>query len=309
MREGGPPIQRCLAWAIALLGAFLVLKLGFPPYGQYEDYNAPGLSIALVTDFGRYLAACLPLLGILAALLVAARRFQGAERRELLCRVGILVCLFAAAVIPYVVVGKPIDPVDFNDWTHRNALLLVVFGSLTFATLARVFEQHSRGSTARARLFGCIVTLFAISSGALLYLGYHYKVTQAAYMESLGVALEMMGEPQPGGVTFGNPDPSGTDVGPFYFQEFNALLERTFGKAAWISTPNPLSPQELNERFRDPRKYRTMWIYPDMTPDCISLILVERRSTGWRPEMNWLQLFGLVDPQMITARLFGVSCG
>jgi hypothetical protein len=193
-RGKGPPIHRCLVWAVALVGAFLVLKLGFPAYGQYADYNAPGLSIVLAIDFGRYLLACLPLLAILVGLSVEARRFQSAERRQLWARVGILLCLFGAAVIPYVVVGKPSHPEDFNSWTHRNPLLLVVFGSLTFATLAHVFEQHSRGSLQRARLFASVVTLFAVSSGALLYLGYHYKVTQVVYMESLGVALEKMGE-------------------------------------------------------------------------------------------------------------------
>ena len=128
-RDDAPTIQRCVIWAVGLSGAFLALKLGFPAYGQYADYNIPSVSIALIVDFGRYLAGGLPPLLILLGLLVWARRLGDVEKRELGCRVGILLLLFLLAVIPYVVVGKPAHPEHFNEWTHRNAFLLVVFAS------------------------------------------------------------------------------------------------------------------------------------------------------------------------------------
>jgi hypothetical protein len=307
-RHDGPTIQRCVVWAVSLVGALLILKLGFPAYGQYAAYNIPRLSFALVVDFGRYLGACLPLLVILFALFSAAHRFQPAEKRDLVWRIGILLGLFSAAVIPYVVAGKPAHPEHFNEWTHRNAFLLVVFGSLTFATLAHVFEQRFLGSIARSRLFGTILTLCAISSAALLYLGYDFKVAQAGYMDSLGVALKKMGEPPSGGVSLVRDASSPI---PARSYELNFLLEKAFGRAAWLNiilVPDLL--QSLKEYSQLPRKYRTMWIFPDMTPDCVSVIRIRTHSTPWWQAKSWLWLLGLSEPPVtMTTKLTDIRCG
>jgi hypothetical protein len=307
-RDGGPTIQRCVVWSAALVCAFLILKLGFPTYGQYAGYNTPRPSFALVVDFGRYLAICLPLLVILFALLMAALRFPTGEKGDLLWRIGILLGLFSAAVIPYVVVGKPAHPEDFNEWTHRNALLLVVFGSLTLATMVHVLEKHSRGAIGRSKVFGTAVAVCAISSGALLYFGYQFKVVQAVYMHSLGVALEKMGEPRPGGVKFVFEGSIPITVARY---EINSLLEKTFGRAAWLThRRGPPLLRHLKTQFRRPRRYRTMWIYPDMTPDCYSFIRVEAHPTPWWRAKSWLRLLGLSDsPVAITANMTEVRCG
>jgi hypothetical protein len=303
----GPPFKRCLAWAIALTGVLLILKLGFPPYGQYDEYNTPGLSSALLLDFGLYLAACLPLLGVLIGLFAFAQRIAADEKRALLARILILLCLFAAAVVPYVVVGKPAHPADFDGWTHRNALLLVVFGSLTSATLSQVFRQHDWGSKSRSRLFGSIVAIFAVSSGTLLYLGYHFKVHQAVYMGSLQGALKEMGAPRPGGVSFKISKFSKMDIRTF---ELSSLLEKSFGRAAWVTSARPLSPKALKKKAKStPSAYRTMWLYPDMTPDCVSKIRVVTDSTPWASPRGWLYLLGFIDPPFsTTAHLVEVRC-
>lgn len=306
-RDDGPTIRRCVVWTVALVGAFLILKLGFPPYGQYAAYNRPRLSFTLLVDFGRYLAVCLPPLLVLLALFLAAHRLGTTEKRDLLWRIGILLGLFSAAVLPYVAVGKPAHPEHWNEWTHRNALLLVVFGSLTFATLAHVFEQRSFGSLPRSRLLGTMVALCAISSGVLLYRGYQFKVAQASYFDSLGVALQKMGEPRPGGVRLVLDEPSPMVARDY---ELNSLFEKTFGRAAWLTVvPVPHIFVTVKAMSQRPRSFRMMWIYPEMTPDCLSVIRIRTRSTPWWQAESWLHLLGFSDPPVrLTAKLTNSRC-
>jgi hypothetical protein len=127
-------------------------------------------------------------------------------------------------------------------------------------------------------------------------------------MNSLGVALEKMGEPRPGGVKFASEGSVSFRVTRY---EINSLLEKTFGRAAWLThRRGPPLLRHLKTQFQRPRRYRTMWIYPDMTPDCYSFIRVEAHPTPWWQAKSWLRLLGLSDsPVAITANMTEVRCG
>jgi hypothetical protein len=209
--------------------------------------------------------------------------------------------MFLAAALPYVAVGKPAILGDLGGWTHRNALLLVVFVSLTLATAVDAAERSRPG------LAGVLLCALALASLLTLYAGHQSKVTQAAYQRALVTALREMGAPRPGAVSMRFDTPAPMELRNYVV---GSLYHEAFGRSAWLVLPARAPLVRPVAASRRERAYRVKAVHPDMTPECVSRVRVTtRRDASWRWR-SWAQLLGIPGPPAfrLEARLVDSRC-
>lgn len=298
--HGAPRIQVApvVRWSIPLVVGFVGLRVVFPAYGEYTTYNAPTLAASRLADLADYGVLLLPYVGLGGAALWASRGLAAEPRRALRDRLSLISILAAFAVVPYVAVGKPARLLDFDEWTHRNAFLLVVVHAIVLALVADAVLRPTSptGPISRWRRLG--VGICVLASAAVLYVGYSFKVAHAVYTSSIIESLARAAPPRPGAIVLqlDRPGPM-----PIRSYEQSAMLAKAYGRAAWVGHV-PRAPgwaARLRSEAMQPAAYKAQWIFPAMTPECHTVIRVHvQRRSGWEV-LSWAHLLGLTETPLV----------
>jgi hypothetical protein len=328
--EGRAHARTPSARTLMLLAAGVIFFCGsriyFPPRGLYEGYNqlvinGEGGFVQFVKQsiygVARYATFVAPTLALAAFVGFVTRsspqtRSAGAlaTLRELASdrRIVALVLLSAAAIFPYIAVGKHAAITDVRDWSGRQAMLLAV--PLALLTSYLFFLIYRRATTLARGLSIASVMVLVITSWLALWIGLAEKVNRNTFDAELEKTVRSeLQAIEPGLVQIIG---QGIPLPGFRTYEANVLMFRALHRSDWwvhigteLKEDFQVSPQVLARR----EIQQTYAHFPTSSGSpCTTLVQI--RAEGFEGAGAAMKsLFGLTTGRSVRVASQRKSCG
>ncbi len=221
---------------------YAIVRIFFPPHGQYVNYNSPILGSLLGLAkagysfllFGTYLAPIVASVFIIAVLTDSSYNHQ---KNIFITKLSLnpkwlvwLMILFLAGAFPYAVVGKTSTLWGVTDWKNRQAFLLAVPTALLTASYLQIMYEKAAVSLIKNTVLICGAVILLLNAFLLLS-ATAYKVNRQIFVSQLEAEIKINEEKlQPGLLEIvgdGIPGPS------LRGYESNFLMFTATGKADW----------------------------------------------------------------------------
>ena len=281
------------------LAVFVFVNLFFPAHGIYENYNSfigvsPEKLMYLVLHsimFGTYLVPMLAIIGLFFSIMLSIKRPVNVQTNIISkiehLKPSLLLILFIAGVLPYVVVGKFSHFLDIFDWTNRHGILLALpaslFAALCFEIMYKISEYKLMktlvviGSTVLLTFQISLMTVsLAHKLNRQIFVSELESAIRLSQEELLPGALEIIGKRfPPFGV--GKPGPH------LRSYELNFLMYRATGKSDWYMRIG----REQDASFTIPcyirlnRNYQLKYIYNYDSSHDLNHTIVDIEVSGY----------------------------
>jgi len=254
--------------------AYFIDNKFFPPYGGYEAYNQVKFQnldfISLIKNIYNYLTFFIFYLWIPAFyFLILKLKKRNIELKNLFKKEAIgdylvVIIIFVASVVPYILVNKSSDLFFFSDYQSRHAYLLAVSFGLFFSILLKKINDIYN----IRKIYLLILTFFILQNLFILSVGYYTKIESAFFRYDFVKKLKKIEEPPGGNVQI----ISSHTPGNLRNYEVSYLFYKAYGKASWWGSVR--NNQELMENVKVPEwmlkkdDYRTVNILDDYNQQC-----------------------------------------
>lgn len=203
------PSKKTLTIFSAAVVCYVLPRVFFPPSGLYEPYNGIGSF-----DFGamarifyhtiRFATYLLPLLigvGLSFLALVTLQKTQGVRFQNIEGKpvALLLLGLFVAAVIPYILVGKSANIKSIFGWEARHAIPAAVAVALICAAVFTRLQQAMTTNFQR-NVLAASAGFLVIANLCLLFYGVIYKLNRQIVLDELSNTIASIEMPLPPGL-------------------------------------------------------------------------------------------------------------
>lgn len=303
------------------VGAYLLLKSLFTPSGLYEGYNQMHLPhslkevLKLAVELLRYcqypLLVAAVLLGGYVGLRVLgiAKRAVAPEKLTwpLLWPIAASLMLLFAAMLPYVIVGKPADlRAIMVDWNPRHTFLMAMPLGLFMASFGRLLSHRLAVSwRSFAPAFAVLVILLVMQQAS-----FWHKLARGAYEAGMIAALAKETPPPAGLVKVIAPQ---MPAARLRYYESNWLFAMAYGREAWFTRVVPSEKEDINPpawvdaEGLSNAAHRSKHIMRDFETGCVSQMRIVGEPFAAKEVLLWA-LLGKALPDTLSVSQISSDC-
>ncbi len=301
------PSTKTILIFITSLAVYAVVRNFYPPHGLYENYNnliflsfygilnAGKIGLA----FGTFLAPIIFVVFCISFLTTITESKQtNIDKKQLSINprwLLWLLALFVAGSFPYMAVGKGAVLWRVNDWSSRQAFLLVLPTSIIAAVYLQIlYEKASTYLMGRVVLIAGVAILISnivLLSGAVIY-----KANRQIFVSQLEAQIKLNeGKIRPGLLEIVGDEIPGPQLRVY---ESNFLMFSATGKANWWTKLGDKSEDTFAVPcyIKQNPAYQIKYIYNYDPSHSENHTIIKIHTTGFKGVNNLIQNFFGLDP-------------